>query len=134
MNGFLHWQFPLRSPPLGEPKEPGRDDDQKEGEDEESEQDQTISPSILVPDMQRDEEVLYNTSGQPTNGNIVGVVEISAKGGHKLVRPSATHLTLWWIEPGELLSVCFTVNLLGGLLVCMTALRSSQSKLLPAPE
>ena len=34
--------------------------------------------------------------------------EISARGRHKLVRPSAARLTLWWIEPGEL--VRFTLD------------------------
>ena len=45
--------IPLRSLPLGEPKEPGRYDDQEEEEDEESEQDENISPPrVLVPDIQ----------------------------------------------------------------------------------
>ena len=45
---------------------------------------------------------------RPTNGDIVGAIEIPAKGRHKLVRSSAARLTLWWIEPGEL--VRFTLD------------------------
>ena len=55
--------IPLRSLQTDEPKELERDDDQKEVEDEESEHDESISPPILVPDIQRDEEVLSNSSG-----------------------------------------------------------------------
>ena len=46
--------------------------------------------------------------GRPASGDIVGAIEISTKGRHKLVRPSAARLTLWWIEPGEL--VRFTLD------------------------
>ena len=54
--------IPLRSLPLGEPKEPGRYDDQEEEEDEESEQDESISPPrVLVPDIQPDEDVLSDS-------------------------------------------------------------------------
>ena len=47
--------------------------------------------------------------GWSTSGDIVGAIEISAKGRHKFVRPSPTRLTLWWIEPGEF--VRFTLDL-----------------------
>ena len=47
--------------------------------------------------------------GRPTSGDIVGAIEISVKGKHKFVRPSPALLTLWWIEPGEL--VRFTLDL-----------------------
>ena len=91
--------IPLRSLPLGEPKEPGHDDNQKEGEDKESEQDPILNGM---------KKVLSNSSGRPTSGDIVGAIEISAKRRHKLARPSAARLTLWWIEPGEL--VRFTLD------------------------
>ena len=43
-----------------------RTDGVREVEDEESEQDESISPPILVPDIQRDEEVLQiATLGSP---------------------------------------------------------------------
>ena len=84
-------------------------DDQKEVEDEERGQEEITSPPILVSDIQWDEEVLSNSSGRPRSGDIVRVIEISAKRRHKLVRPRPTRLTLWWIEPGEL--VRFTLDL-----------------------
>jgi hypothetical protein len=97
--------------PLGEAKEPGRDDDQDEVEDEESEQHPNVSPPILVPDIQRQEEVLSNgVRAIPTSGGIVAVVEVSTERRHELVRPIAARLTLWWIEHGELVGLALILS------------------------
>ena len=72
---------PRASPlPFSEAKEPGRDDDQDEVENKESEQHENISPPIIVPDVQREEEVLSNgVRAVSTTGGIVRVSEVSTE-------------------------------------------------------
>ena len=90
----------MRSLPLGGSKEVGRDDDQKEVEDEESERD------LIFNGMEKSSPIAVS---RPTSGDIFGAIEISTEGRHKLVRTSPARLTLWRIEPGEL--VRFTIDL-----------------------
>ena len=71
MNFYIGNRPPPRSLPLGETKEPGRDDDQDEVEDEESGQDESTPLPILVPDIQRNEAVLSDSMEVPTSGGIV---------------------------------------------------------------
>ena len=91
---------------LSEAKEPGRDDDQDEVENEESEQDPNISPPASVADVQREEEILSDSvRAVPASGGIVGVVEVSTESRHELVCPNAASLTRWRIEQGELVGL-----------------------------
>ena len=96
--------------PPGEAKEPGREDDQDEIEDEEPEHHPNVSPPILVPDIQWDEEVFsHGVRTVPTIGGIVRVVEVSTECRHELVRPSTARLTRWWVKHGKF--VGFTLDL-----------------------
>lgn len=96
---------------LGEPKEPGRDDDQDKVEDEECKQHPNVSPPIIIPDVQGKEEVLTNgVRAISTSGGIVGVIEVSANGRHELSRPSGARLTLWRVEDGKLLRLALNLE------------------------
>jgi len=100
----------ITSLPLGEAKEPGRDDDQGKVENEESEQHPNISPPASVADVQREEEILSNgVLTVSASRGIVGIVEVSTESRYELVRPSTASLTRWRIEQGEL--VGFTRDL-----------------------
>lgn len=90
--------------PLGETKEPRGEDDQDEVEDEEREQHPSVSPPVLVPDVQRGKEVFSNgVRAISATGGIARVIEVSTKRRHELGRPSVTRLTLRRLEHGELL-------------------------------
>ena len=96
---------------LGESKEPGRDDDQDEVENEESEQDEGVSPPIVEPDIQRGEEVLSDgVRAIPTSRGIVRVIEVSTERRHELARPSAARLALRRIEHGKLVRLALDLE------------------------
>jgi len=100
-----------QSLPFSKAKVPGRNDDQDEVEHKERKQHKSISPSILIPNIQRQEEVVSNgVRAISTSGGIVRVIEVSTKGRDELVRPSAACLTLRWIEHGEFLRLALDLE------------------------
>ena len=105
MKGAFYGQWSLYKRPslsLSETKEPRCDDDQYKVEDEETEQNESVSPSSAVTNVKREEEIFSNgVRTVPASGSVIGVVEVSTKGRHKLSGPSTARLSLRWVEHGE---------------------------------